>query len=155
MTHLLDPANYHFYLWSVCTSSVTARAHDRHWFASLDRSCRSVHAGYKISQSSLRFPTGHSRVINNNHQRFLIPTKAHALFTMASKAANTGVDPLKDLLGDVLARLEALEANAGVAVAVTSATKSPVPVKATFQHGTLAGVRYTSTFRSRRSIPHF
>jgi hypothetical protein len=73
---------------------------------------------------------------------------------MASKTANTGIDPLKDLLGDVLARLEALEANAGVAVAVTSAAKSPVPVKATF-HGTLAGVRYTSTFRSRRSIPHF
>jgi hypothetical protein len=69
---------------------------------------------------------------------------------MASKAANTGVDPLKDLLGDVLARLEALEANAGVAVAVTSAAKSPVPVKAAF-HGTLAGVRYTSTFRNRRS----
>ena len=58
---------------------------------------------------------------------------------MASKAANTGVDPLKDLLGDVLARLEALEANAGVAVAVTSAAKSPVPVKAVF-HGMLAGV---------------
>jgi hypothetical protein len=54
---------------------------------------------------------------------------------MASKAANTGVDPLKELLGDVLARLEILEANAGGSGAVTSATKSPVPVKPTF-HGT-------------------
>jgi hypothetical protein len=60
---------------------------------------------------------------------------------MASKAANTGVDPLKDLLVDVLARLEILEANAGVAsTAVTSATKSPVPIKPTF-HGTCWSTR--------------
>lgn len=52
---------------------------------------------------------------------------------MASKSANTGVDPLKDLLADMLARLEALEGKAGVAVSVTNAAKSPVPVKATFQ----------------------
>jgi hypothetical protein len=60
---------------------------------------------------------------------------------MASKATS-GLDPLKDLLGDVLARLEALEAKAGVTVPVTSAAtpKSPVPVKAAF-HGTCWSIR--------------
>jgi hypothetical protein len=72
---------------------------------------------------------------------------------MASKAATSGVDPLKDLLGDVLARLEALESKAGVAVAVTSAAKSPIPVKATF-HGKCRGVS-EYTLRNRRKLHQF
>lgn len=42
-----------------------------------------------------------------------------------TKAAVQGVEPLKDLLGDVLARLEALEAKVGVksSTAAKQATK--------------------------------
>jgi hypothetical protein len=55
---------------------------------------------------------------------------------MASSKALSGLDPLKDLLGDVLARIEALEMKAGVvpASSASSARSPAVPVKATY-HG--------------------
>lgn len=53
---------------------------------------------------------------------------------MATHRAVAGVDPLKDLLGDVLARLEALEAQVGKAPGAASVPKSPIPVKAAL-HG--------------------
>ena len=50
-----------------------------------------------------------------------------------SNKAISGLDPLKDLLGDVIARLEVLEGKVGVTASglgPSSAPKSPVPVKA-------------------------
>jgi hypothetical protein len=82
----------------------------------------------------------------------LILTDLTRLLTMASsKAALSGIDPLKDLLSDVLARLETLEAKAGVSAAYPSAAKSPIPVKATL-HGMFRSV---DLFRYLRSIPQF
>jgi len=50
-----------------------------------------------------------------------------------SQKAVAGVDPLKDLLGDVLARLEALEAQVGggkgVSLGSSSSHHAPGPVK--------------------------
>ena len=53
---------------------------------------------------------------------------------MANKAL-TGLDPLRDLLGEVLARLEALEHKVGAAPP-TPGPKSPRPIKASIGHGT-------------------
>jgi hypothetical protein len=54
----------------------------------------------------------------------------------SNNKAMTGLDPLKDLLGDVIARLEALESKVGV-VSSSSAPgggipKSPIPTKGKF-----------------------
>jgi len=54
---------------------------------------------------------------------------------MASKAALSGIDPLKDLLGDVIARLEALEAKTGVSPSANSIPKSSTHVLGTVPHG--------------------
>lgn len=43
-----------------------------------------------------------------------------------SKAALNGLDPLKDLLGDVIARLEALESKAGIKGLAKQPSKSSV-----------------------------
>ena len=51
---------------------------------------------------------------------------------MSSNKALSGLDPLKDLLGDVITRLEVLEGKVGVTTSglgVSSAHKSSVPVK--------------------------
>lgn len=49
----------------------------------------------------------------------------------SSKSAISGLDPLKDLLGDVLARIEQLESKVGIAPPMsTSVPKSPTPSKA-------------------------
>ena len=57
-------------------------------------------------------------------------TRRYKNSTMASNKAISGVDPLKDLLGDVITRLEVLEAKVGVSSSAGGAPKSPVPVKA-------------------------
>jgi len=57
---------------------------------------------------------------------------------MAQKAL-TGLDPLKDLLGEVLARLEALENRVGTHPPTPGGPKSPHPVKASIGHGTSFG----------------
>ena len=50
---------------------------------------------------------------------------------MTSKAALSGLDPLKDLLGDVIARLETLESKVGIsAPSGPAAPASPTPSKA-------------------------
>jgi hypothetical protein len=51
-----------------------------------------------------------------------------------SKSAVSGLDPLKDLLGDVLSRLDALEAKVGLSAA-SQTPKSPVASSRSIVHG--------------------